>query len=132
MQCRDESRGIYANRFLNNDSLSAKVGPTSFFPMQSGAATVAQAEAMVTGWLSNRSRFCVSADWPFQGEGTVRTGMNGTDISCFWGLPSISADDSSYCDGAEGHCGYWRGHTCELQCSNQPLRAFRRQAECCG
>ena len=65
MQCRDESRGIYANRFLNNDSLSAKVGPTSFFPMQSGAATVAQAEAMVTGWLSNRSRFCVSADWPF-------------------------------------------------------------------
>ena len=37
--------------------------------------------------------------------------MNNTDISCFWGLPSISADHVSYCDGNDGHCGYWRGHT---------------------
>jgi glycogen debranching enzyme len=66
---------------------------------------------MVTRWLSNRSRFCVSPEWPFAGQDPVRTGMNDTDISCFWGLPSISADDESYCDGNNGHCGYWRGHT---------------------
>jgi hypothetical protein len=107
----DESRGVFANRFLKNDTFSGKIGPTSFFPMQSGAATVGQAEAMVTGWLSNRSRFCVSPDWPFAGQEKVKVGKNGTDISCFSGLPSISADDPSYCDGNNGHCGYWRGHT---------------------
>ena len=66
---------------------------------------------MVKGWLSNRSRFCVSPEWPFAGQDPVRIGLNNTDISCFWGLPSISADDEAYCDGDSGHCGYWRGHT---------------------
>ena len=107
----DQDRGVFANRFLRNGSLSAKIGPTSFYPLQAGVATVPQAEAMVKGWLSNRSRFCVSEDWPFKGKAPVRIGRNGTDISCFWGLPSISADDETYCDGDSGHCGYWRGHT---------------------
>ena len=107
----DSERRVFANRFLKNDTLSAKVGPTSFYPLQAGTATVEQAEATVAAWLSNRSRFCVSEDWPFTGAAPVKIGLNGTDISCFWGLPSISADDNSYCDGNEGHCGYWRGHT---------------------
>ena len=82
----DHDRGIFANRFLRNGSLSAKIGPTSFYPLQAGVATVPQAEAMVKGWLSNRSRFCVSEDWERE---------NDPD-ACYWGLPSITADDESF------------------------------------
>ena len=38
----DSSRGIFANRVKHNDSLSERVGPTSFYPMQGGTASVAQ------------------------------------------------------------------------------------------
>lgn len=38
----DSSRSIFANRVKHNDSLSEKIGPTSFYPMQGGTASVAQ------------------------------------------------------------------------------------------
>ena len=99
----DAERGIFANRFRLNNSLSQAIGPTSFYPMQAGSASVAQAEEMVTRWMSNRTRFCVSADFPFKNSSA---GGNG-NTSCYYGMPSISADDASYCNGKDGHCGYW-------------------------
>ena len=77
----DPTRGIYANRFRLNNSLSAAIGPTSFYPMQAGIASVRQAEEMVTRWMSNRSRFCVSADFPFADPDG---GGNG-NTSCYSG-----------------------------------------------
>jgi hypothetical protein len=102
----DADRGIYANKMLLNGTLSSRIGPTSFYPMQAGIPSVEQAETMVTRWMANRSRFCISKDWPFEGS----VGPKG-NLSCYWGMPSIAADDETYCNGANGHCGYWRGHT---------------------
>ena len=79
----------------------------SLQPFDEKRRSVEQAEEMVTRWLSNRTRFCVSADFPFANSSA---GGNG-NISCYYGMPSISADDPSYCNGKDGHCGYWRGHT---------------------
>ena len=85
----DESRGIYANLVLTNQSLSARISPTSFYPLMLGSKGKdddARADAMMGRWLTNASRFCVG---------------NTTD-ECHWGLPSISADDDSY-----AALGYW-------------------------
>ena len=49
---------------------------------------------MVTRWLTNASRFCVAPNGDFQGNSRA----------CFWGLPSISADDPAF-----PPLGYWRG-----------------------
>ena len=46
------------------------------------------------GWLMNSSRFCVAPHGDFAG--------NRDD--CYWGLPSIAADDPAY-----PPLGYWRG-----------------------
>ena len=85
----DESRGIYANLVLTNKSLSARISPTSFYPLMLGSRGKnddAHADAMMGRWLTNATRFCVG---------------NTTD-ECHWGLPSISADDDSY-----AALGYW-------------------------
>lgn len=63
--------------------------------MQAGIATEEQANTMVDTWLMNASRFCVSPKGDFAGNSP----------GCWWGLPSISADDPSY-----PASGYWRGH----------------------
>jgi len=44
--------------------------------------------------MLNASRFCISAEGDFKGNSD----------ECYWGLPSISADDPSY-----KLQGYWRG-----------------------
>ena len=44
---------------------SAAISPTSFYPMIAGVATVPQAEAMVTGHLTNASEFCVDPGTDF-------------------------------------------------------------------
>ena len=71
--------------------------------MLAGIATDAQATAMVTGWLTNKTRFCVpptASAWPF-----------ANTSGCYWGVPSIAADDPAYMV-ASGTSGiYWRGFT---------------------
>ena len=52
-----------------------------------------QAARMATGWALNATRFCLSASWPA-----------GVADACYWGLPSISADDPAF-----PALGYWRG-----------------------
>ena len=88
----DADRGVFANRFANG-TFSPRVAPTSFYALQTRAPSDAQAGALVERWLTNRSRFCV-------GEGYAT--QNSRD--CYWGLPSISADDPAF-----PALGYWRG-----------------------
>ena len=70
------------------------MSPTSFDALAAGAASDAQAARMVTGWALNASRFCLSETWPA-----------GVQPRCYWGLPSISADDPAF-----PALGYWRGY----------------------
>jgi len=90
-QLWDETRGVYANLVLTNGSLSERVSPTSFYPLLLGSRGMhddARAEEIVRRWLTNASRFCVQR----------------RSNECYWGLPSISADDDSF-----AALGYWRG-----------------------
>eukprot|EP00729_Bicosta_minor_P013321 gene13321-31113_t len=91
----DAEHGIFTNKFSSNGSFYRRISPTSFYPMQAGIATEEQANTMVDTWLMNASRFCVSPKGDFAGNSP----------GCWWGLPSISADDPSY-----PASGYWRGH----------------------
>lgn len=91
---------VFSNVMLNGTAY-ARISPTSFYPMLAGVATDAQASALVTEWLTNPTRFCVprsngSDAWP-----PKDAAVNG----CYWGVPSISADDEDY----SGTTGYWRG-----------------------
>jgi hypothetical protein len=90
-QLWDEEQGIFVNTFPNG-SHSARVSPTSFYALAARAATDAQAARMATEWALNSSRFCLSSTWPA-----------GVSDDCYWGLPSISADDPAFPAG-----GYWR------------------------
>ena len=94
----DEQGGIFTNKFANG-SFYRRISPTSFYALLANASTDAQAELMMTHWMMNRSRFCV----------TPRGDMAGNDADgCYWGLPSISADDVAF--KKTGNAGYWRGH----------------------
>ena len=91
----DDARGVYANRVLTNASLSRRISPTSFYPLMvtrslDDGSDTTRATALVDGWLTNETRFCVK---------------NRSD-RCYWGLPSIAADDDAY-----AALGYWRGFT---------------------
>lgn len=90
----DEEGGVFTNRFPNG-SFYRRVSPTSFYAMLANASTDAQAEAMVSRWLTNASRFAITPAGDFAG--------NRADN--YWGLPSISADDPAF-----AHVGYWRGY----------------------
>ena len=91
---------IFTNVMLNGTAYP-RFSPTSFYPMLAGIASDAQATALITDWLTNADKFCVprsasAAAWPPK---------NATVGKCYWGLPSISADDPVY----SGTTGYWRG-----------------------
>jgi hypothetical protein len=160
----DDSRGTFANRFLNgNGSLSRRISPTSFYALGARAATDAQAARMAEEWAFNASRFCLSREWPPPppssspaaaaaavataagpdqrktrgnddddddnddaaaaaagtaagaaaalsqatrgNDGGRDNGGDDDDDECFWGLPSISADDPAF-----PPLGYWRGY----------------------
>ncbi len=100
----DDELGIFISRFasgkcppnltLCDHGFYRRVAPTSFFPMLGGSATDEQVQDMIVSWLFNRTRFCVTPDGDFKG--------NSED--CYWGLPSISADDPAF-----PLLGYWRG-----------------------
>ncbi len=62
--------------------------------MMANASTDKQAEAMTVHWLTNKTRFCINENYETENEGR-----------CYWGLPSISADDPTF-----PPLGYWRGY----------------------
>ena len=84
---------VFANVYFWNMSYP-RITPTSFYPLMVGAATADQASAMIKAWLLNSSRFCINENWP----------VGNTD-ECYWGLPSVSADDPAFPPG-----GYWRSY----------------------
>eukprot|EP01060_Flectonema_neradi_P036810 TRINITY_DN719_c0_g2_i1.p1 TRINITY_DN719_c0_g2~~TRINITY_DN719_c0_g2_i1.p1 ORF type:complete len:809 (+),score=122.46 TRINITY_DN719_c0_g2_i1:62-2428(+) len=90
----DEKIGTFSNKFPNG-TFYERISPTTFYPLQVGAATNEQADAMVTNWLLNPKRFCISP--------TGDSAGNGPD--CYWGLPSIQASDPAF-----PPLGYWRGY----------------------
>jgi putative isomerase len=90
----DDAAGTFKNYLTVNNTLSTRVSPTSFYALAAGAASDAQAARMATEWALNASRFCLSETWPL-----------GVQSRCFWGLPSISADDPAF-----PALGYWRGY----------------------
>ena len=82
----DPQQQAFVNRFPNG-TFVRHVTPTSFYPIFAGAATKEQGELMVMTWLMNASRFCISPNGDFAG--------NDPD-GCYWGLPSVSADDPAF------------------------------------
>lgn len=94
----DEFNGIYVNKFVNG-TFHRRISPTSFYAMMSYAPSDSQAAAITNNWLFNSSRFCISP----------RGDFSGNRDDCYWGLPSISADDPAYLK--KGVWNYWRGYT---------------------
>ena len=92
-QLWDEQQGAFVNTFPNGTH-SRRVSPTSFYALAARAASDAQAARMATEWALNSTRFCLSQQWP-----------EGVSDDCYWGLPSISADDPAF-----PALGYWRGY----------------------
>eukprot|EP00051_Salpingoeca_urceolata_P014957 m.191191 g.191191 ORF g.191191 m.191191 type:complete len:939 (+) comp18245_c0_seq1:119-2935(+) len=90
----DSQGGIYTNKFPNG-TFYRRIAPTSFYALQTNAVSDSQAAAMMSGWLMNNTRFCISP-----------TGdMAGNSDTCYWGLPSINAADPAF-----PPLGYWRGY----------------------
>lgn len=77
-----------------NGTFYRRVSPTSFYPLLLGNLSDHVVDAIVHHWLLNRSRFCLSEHFPSE-----------QTKDCYWGLPSISADDPAFED-----LGYWRGY----------------------
>jgi putative isomerase len=94
----DEQGQIFTNMFVN-ESFYRRISPTSFYPLLANASTDAQATLMIERWLMNRSRFCITPTGDMVGNNPA---------GCYWGLPSISADDDAF--KGNGNHGYWRGH----------------------
>merc|ERR1719273_54494 len=90
----DEKSGIYVN-LMPNGTFYRSVSPTSFYPLMTQGPPVDHVDQMMTKWLMNPARFCISPNGDFKGN---------TD-DCYWGLPSISADDPAF-----PKLGYWRGY----------------------
>ena len=87
----------FANRYPNG-TFSNHISPTSFYPLLAGAASSQQAMTMIQLWLFNSSRFCLTPNGDFAGNDPHH---------CYWGLPSISADDPKY---LSSNFVYWRGY----------------------
>ena len=83
----------------NNGSFYPHISPTSFYALQAKAATDEQATRMAEGWLMNKTRFCIARSGDYA----------GLDDTCYWGLPSIEANDPAY-----PALGYWRGYVRQL------------------
>jgi len=107
-----------------NNTFNSRISPTLFYPYLVGVPSDSQAASQVSAWLVNNSRFCISENWP-----------NGMADTCYWGLPSISADDPSF-----PPLGYWRGYIWGpmvqltywslLQYDHVPIVSSARKAMC--
>jgi len=101
----DDQSEAFVNRFFNG-SFNRRVTPTSFYPlllvghvptetMDGGSSSIGRnINQLLHSWFFNSSRFCVAPDGDF---------VKNND-TCYWGLPSISADDPAF-----PALGYWRG-----------------------
>eukprot|EP00729_Bicosta_minor_P018108 gene18108-26563_t len=90
----DEELGTFVNK-LPNGTFLRRISPTSFYPLIVKAASETQVDRTTTSWLMNSSRFCLSPKGDFAGNSDT----------CYWGLPSVSADDPAF-----PALGYWRGY----------------------
>jgi len=64
---------------------------------------------MITKWLVSPSRFCVpasAADWPPKAHERREDALGP---ACYWGMPSISADDADFMVAGGTSGIYWRG-----------------------
>jgi hypothetical protein len=105
----DPMRRIFANRYHlhTNHTSVPHVTPTSFYPfMFSGSSIWSEwihdpqpqvIEEAVKSWLLNSSRFCISPNGDVEAN---------DPNACYWGLPSVSADDGTF---MQGDFHYWRG-----------------------
>ena len=105
----DPKRTLFANRYTNSTFVQS-ITPTSFYPLLlpfgnnslssflDGADASTAIEGMIGSWLLNTTRFCLTPNGDFEG--------NDPNF-CYWGLPSVSADDPVYM--APGQFNYWRG-----------------------
>ena len=73
-----QEQQIFANKYPddapNGESggkggFTKKISPTSFYPMMANASTDAQALAMTTHWLTNKTRFCINENYETENEG---------------------------------------------------------------
>ncbi|CAB9504969.1 Trehalase [Seminavis robusta] len=94
----DSQQRAFANLYPNG-TFSHHISPTSFYPLGLGAASDEQVQSMMGSWMLNSSRFCITPEGDFQG--------NDPNV-CYWGLPSISADDPTY---MKANFIYWRGYS---------------------
>lgn len=79
---------------------SKRLTPNIFYPMMiANATTVSQAETMVRRHLFNPLEFCIARNWSADKE--------SLPDNCYWGLPSIAANDESYMQPPTYI--YWRG-----------------------
>ena len=90
----DDAAAVFTNK-KPNGSFLPRISPTSFYPLIVKAATPSQVARTSTAWLLNSTRFCLSPEGDF----------SGNSDQCYWGLPSISADDPAF-----PKLGYWRGY----------------------
>jgi hypothetical protein len=97
----DATRQIYSNRYRlhNNESFVLHITPTSFYPFLLHGLSNKQHEGIIKSWLMNATRFCISPHGNFHGNDPNQ---------CYWGLPSVSADDPTF---MKGNFIYWRGLT---------------------
>ena len=100
----DPNQMIFANRHPNG-TFSNRISPTSFYPL--GVLDPndihGKASNMINHWFFNNSRFCI--DGNLNDDYIEDDGSNRNDDDCWWGLPSISADDPAF-----SALGYWRGY----------------------
>lgn len=94
----DSQQNIFANKFPNNGTFTQHITPTSFYPLALGAGTEEQIHSMLENWFHDSSRFCIAPEGDFHG--------NDPDV-CYWGLPSITADDPTF---MKAKFVYWRGY----------------------
>jgi len=101
----DVETGAYVNRLARRGAerlpFNRRVSPTSFYPLMTGAASDEHALSLVRRWLTSKERFCVT---PARDFAPLTTSLPHGE-KCYWGLPSISADDRAY---RTAH-SYWRG-----------------------
>eukprot|EP01079_Euglenida_sp_SAG-EU17-18_P002855 gene2855-3450_t len=81
----DSASGIFVNLRPNN-TFYRRISPTSFYPLMTRGPSTEQVTAMMSGWMMNKTRFCITPNGDFAGNSDT----------CYWGLPSISADDPAF------------------------------------
>ena len=86
---------IFINRRSDTNEFYPIFTPTLFYPLMTGDINISFAETMITKYLLNKNYFCINNNWPI-----------GQNKSCYYGLPSVSANDPSYSSQ-----NYWRGLT---------------------